>query len=249
MHVGAAERLVVGHFAGRHLHQRRTAEKDLGPVADHHHVITHAGDVRAACRRVTEYQREGRQPQRAVLGEVVEQLAPGHEDLGLRGQVRPARLDDVDDWQPVLAGNRHAPEHLAEGVGVRGSAAHRRVVRDDHRLDAFDDADADHNAAAHRKLRAPRRERTQFQEGRVGVEQQLDTLAGQHLSAATVPGDVLLAAARVGQRQLFGDRVELRDKSLAILEVYRCASVDPVGQDVNQLFLQVTSTSIADTLR
>ncbi len=68
-----------------------------------------------------------------------------------------------------------------------------------------------------------------------GVDEQLDALPSQHLAAATVPGDVLLAAATVGQRQLFGERMELRDESLAILEVYRRAGVDPVGQDVNQL--------------
>ena len=55
MHLGAAERLVVGLLAGGHLHQRRAAEEHLGLLLDHHGVVAHARARRRrrrwSCRR------------------------------------------------------------------------------------------------------------------------------------------------------------------------------------------------------
>ena len=66
---------------------------------------------------------------------------------------------------------------------------------DDQALDALDDADADHHAGADREVGAPRGERAQFEERRVGVEEQFDAFAGGQLAARVVPLDVLGAAA------------------------------------------------------
>ena len=60
VHLGAAERLVVGLLAGGHLHQRRTAEEHLGALLDHDDVVAHARDVGAAGGRVAEHQRDRR---------------------------------------------------------------------------------------------------------------------------------------------------------------------------------------------
>ncbi len=155
MHVGAAERLVIGDLARGHLDQRRTAEEHLGTVAHHHDVVAHARDVRTSRGRVAEDQGQCRQPRCAVLCQVVEQLSAGHEDLCLCGQVGAARLDDVDDGQSVLPRDGHAAEHLAEGIRVRCAAADGGVVGDDHRLDALDHADAYHHATADGELTAP----------------------------------------------------------------------------------------------
>ena len=105
VHLGAAERLVVALLAGRHLHQRRTAEEDLRALLDHHDVVAHARHVRAAGRRVAEHDGDRRDAFRRELGDVVERLPAGDEDLALRRQVGAAGLDQVDDRQPVLAGD------------------------------------------------------------------------------------------------------------------------------------------------
>ena len=82
--------------------------------------------------------------------------------------------------------------------GLLGAAAHGRVVGGDQALDALDDADAGDDAGADGVVAAPGGQRRQLQERRVGVEEQLDPLAGQQLAAGVVALDVLLAAA--GQR-------------------------------------------------
>ena len=102
VHLGAAERLVVGLLAGRHLHQRRAAEEDLRPLADHHHVVAHARHVRAAGGGVAEDQRDGRDAGRGQPGQVAEDPPARDEDLRLGRQVGAAGLDQVDQRQPVL---------------------------------------------------------------------------------------------------------------------------------------------------
>ena len=70
-------------------------------------------------------------------------------------------------------------------------------LADDHALDALDHADARHHAGADRVSRLPHAgERAQLEERGVGVEQQLDALAGGQLAAVVVTLDVLGAAAR-----------------------------------------------------
>ena len=75
VHLGAAERLVVGLLAGGHLHQRRAGEEHLGPLLDHHDVVAHAGQVRAAGGRVAEDERDRRDAGRGQPGEVAERRA------------------------------------------------------------------------------------------------------------------------------------------------------------------------------
>ena len=201
MHLGAAERLVVGLLAGGHLHQRRTAEEDLGLLLHHHGVVAHAGHVGATRGGVAEDQRDRRLLAGAGAGEVAEQLAAGDEDLLLRRQVRAPGLHERDRGQPVLLGDLRGPEDLLDRPRVRGAALHRRVVGADHHLDALDDADAGDDAGADREVRAPRGERGELEERGALVDEQLDALAGQQLAAGVVAGDGLLPAA--------GDRLGL----------------------------------------
>ena len=150
VHLGAAERLVVGLLAGRHLHQRRAAEEHLGLLLDHHRVVAHAGHVGAAGGGVAEHQRDGRVLRGRRPGDVAEQLAARDEDLLLGRQVRAAGLDQRDRREPVLLGDLRGPEDLLDRPRVRGAALHRRVVGGDHALDALDHADAGDHATRRR---------------------------------------------------------------------------------------------------
>jgi len=226
VHVGAAERLVVGVLAGGHLDQRRPAEKDLGLLVHQHRVIAHAGYVGAARGRVAEDQGDSRDARRRQLGEVVEDLARGDEQVRLRGQVRPARLDQVDDRQPVAAGDLERTERLAQRVGVHRTAAHGRVVRDQHALHPGHDADGGDDARAHREAGAPGGQRGQFEHGRVPVDQKLQALPGQQAPAAAVPLGVTRAAARPGQLELLVQRRDGGELPGAVLLVHLARGVD-----------------------
>ena len=94
MHLGAAQRLVVGLLTRRHLHQRRPRKEHLRAFLDHHDVVGHAGDVRAARGGVAEHQRDGRNACRRQPGQVAEALSAGDEDLLLRRQIGAAGLDE-----------------------------------------------------------------------------------------------------------------------------------------------------------
>ena len=157
VHLGAAERLVVGLLAGGHLHQRRAGEEHLRALLDHHDVVGHAGDVGAAGGGVAEHQRDGRDARRRQPGQVAEHLAAGDEDLLLGGQVGAAGLDERDHRQPVLQRNLVGPQHLLQRPRVAGAALDRRVVGHEHALDALDHADAGHHAGADGEVGCPRR--------------------------------------------------------------------------------------------
>src|SRR5262249_41025135 len=134
-------------------------------------------------------------------GQVAEHTAAGDEDLGLRGQVGTARLDQVDQRQAVGPGDLTGPLGLLQRVRVDRAAAYRRIVGDDHTGDVLDNADAGDHARADRVLGAPGREGGQLQERRVPVEQQLDAFAGEQLATGVMAGDVPVPAAFCRLRQ------------------------------------------------
>ena len=204
---GRPAQLLVGRLlAGGHLDQGRPAEEDLGPLLDHHDVVAHARDVGPAGRGVAEDQGHGGHGRRRAAGEVAEGPAPGDEQLGLGGEVGPARLDQVDDRQSVLEGDVRGPGPLAEGVGVHGPAPHRGVVGADEALDPLDHTDADDGGRPHLVLGAPGGQGAQLEEGGVPVEEQLDALPGQQLAPLPVALHVALAPAGPGGGQLLVDR-------------------------------------------
>ena len=198
VHLGAAERLVVGLLAGGHLHQRRAGQEHLGAFLDHHHVVAHAGDVGAAGGGVAEHQRDGGDAGRRQPGQVAEHPPARDEDLLLGGQVRSAGLHQRDQRQPVLQRDLVGAQHLLQRPRVGGAALDGRVVGDQHALDALDHADAGDHAGADVELGAVGGQRAQFQERRIRVDEQFDPLAGGQLAAGVVALDVFRSAA--GQR-------------------------------------------------
>ena len=73
VHVGAAERLVVGDLAGGGLEQRRAGEEGAAAAADHDHVVGQAGHVGAAGGRRAVHDADHRQAGGREAGEVVEE--------------------------------------------------------------------------------------------------------------------------------------------------------------------------------
>ena len=114
VHLGAAERLVVGLLTGGHLHQRRAGQEHLRALLDHHDVIGHSGNVSATGGGVAEHQGDGGDPGRRQPGQVAEHLSAGDEDLLLRGQVRAAGFHQRDHRQPVLQGDLVGPQISSE---------------------------------------------------------------------------------------------------------------------------------------
>jgi len=161
----------------------------------------------------------------------VEDLARADEQVRLRGQVRSARLDQVDDGQPVAAGDLQRAEGLAQRVGVHRPAAHRRVVRDQHAFHPGHDADGGDDARAHRELGAPGGQRGQLEHGRVPVDEQLHARPGQQSAAVAVPLGVPRAAARPGQLELLVQRGDGGELPGPVLPVRLARDLDAGAQD------------------
>ena len=197
VHLGAAELLVVGVLAGRHLHQRRPGEVDLRLVLDHDHVVAHPRDVRAARGRAAEHQADRRDPGLRAPGQVAEPAPAGHEDLRLHRQVGARRLDHRDRRQPVVLGDVGQPPRLPRRHLADRAALDRGLARGDQALDPGHPADPADQPGARRVARhVLAGERAQLEEVRVAIEHQLDPLARQQLAGRPVPAGVLLAAAQ-----------------------------------------------------
>ncbi len=179
-------------------------------------MVGHAGDVGAAGGGVAEDDGDRRDAGGRKPGQITEDGAPGDEDLLLGRQIGTPGLDEADAGQPVGEGDVVGPQGLLQRPGIAGSAAHGRVVGGDQALHAFHRSDAGDEGGADRVVAAPGGERGEFEEGRVGIEEQLDALAGEQLAALAVPFDVLRPAARERLRVLGVEVGELREHGLAV---------------------------------
>ena len=200
VHVGAAERFGVDDFAGRRLHQRRTAEEDRALFLDDDRLVAHRRHVRAAGRARAHDDRDLRNAERAHARLVVEDAAEViaiRKHLVLQRQERTAGIDEVDAGQAVLERDLLRAQMLLHRDRKIRAALDRRVVGDDEHLDAVDAADAGDDAGARRLVlvHAVRGERREFEERRARIEQRADALARQQLAALGVLRARLLAAA------------------------------------------------------
>jgi hypothetical protein len=161
----------------------------------------------------------------------MEDPAGRDEQVGLRRQVRAARLDQVHHRQPVDPGDLQGAQRLAQRVRVHRAAAHGRVVRDDHALDAGDHADAGHHGGPDGEFGAPGGEGRQLEERAVRVQQELDPLAGQQPAPVTVPPLVAFAAAGDGQLDLLSQLVQHGELCGPVGAVSLAVQVDMRGED------------------
>ena len=201
MHLRAAQALFLGVFAGGHLDQWRPTQKHLGLAADHDVVVAHAGLVGAACGGGAKHHRDGRDAQLGQLGDLVEQPAALGEVANLAAdrrlgvavtriaaQVGAGGFDELDIGHAVDARDLQAAHQLLGVKGVEGAGPHRRVVTQDHALDALDHADADDEARADVEAGSPGRHRADFEERRIAVQHQRNALAQWQLAALAQPG-------------------------------------------------------------
>ena len=228
--VGAAELLRRHLLARRRLHERRAADEDRACALDDDRLVAHRRDIRPAGRARAHHGCDlgyaGRGETGLVVEDPAEVLAVG-EDLGLKRQERPSRVDEVDARQPVLLGHLLRAEVLLDGEREIRSTFDRSVVGDDHALAALDDADARHDPGGRRLavVQVPGGESRELEEGRVGVAEPIDALAGSELAARAMPLERLLTAA-LGHES----------RALAQLGHELVHPLPPAGEDVRVAF-------------
>ena len=128
---------------------------------------------------------------------------------GVTAQIRARRFDELDIRQPVDARD-FEPAHQFLGVElVERTGAHRRVVPEDHALDAGDLPDPDDEAGANRVVGAPGRQRADLEKGTVAIERQGDAFSDRHLAALGEARHGLLTAAAFDLAQQAVDDLEL----------------------------------------
>ena len=184
-------------------------EKDPGPSLDHDRVVAHAREVGAAGGRGAEHDADGRDALGRELGQAAELLPPGHEDVGLAGQVGSPRLDQEDEREAVGLGHVHGAEQLLDRRGAGRSSPHRRVVGDEQALGVGDLAQRHGHPAPEGVVGLQAGERAQLENGSAGIDQSLDALAHHQLAARPVPFDI--ARAPAGQH-LVVQRADVRDQ-------------------------------------
>ena len=148
VHLGAAELLGGDDFAGRGADQRRPAEKDRPLPAYDDQLVRHRRHIGAPRRTRAhdegDLRNAGRREARLIVEDAPEMIAVG-KDLVLGRQKRPARIDEIEAGQPVVAGDLLRPQVLLDGHREIGAALDRRVIGDDDAFAAHDPPDAGDN--------------------------------------------------------------------------------------------------------
>ena len=163
-------------------------------------------------------------------GEVAKPLSTDDEHLGLIGEVRPTRLDEIDQGEAVLAGDVHDAQRLRHRVAVHRTGLAGRVVGEDGALHPLDHPDAGDHVGAEVLVGAPGRQRRQLEERGVAIEEELDSLPGQELAPFTMTGHVLLATTLAGLLHQGLEFGQLRLHGGAVGPVLLGTGIDPGGQ-------------------
>src|SRR6185503_4178267 len=116
------------------------------------------------------------------------------------------------------------------------AALDRRVVGHDHARRALDPADAGHDPGARRLLvvQAVRGEGAQLEEGRAGVEEEVDPLAHGQLAALAMSGDGLVVPASPTLRDGRSPGAKLLDEGrhpVKMRLLIRAVRVEPGPED------------------
>ena len=112
---GAAEVLLVGHFAGGRVHQRRAGQRRHAVLLDADHIVGHAGHVGAARRGRPVQHGNGRYAGGAQPRQAVEHAAAGGPQLDLVfHQVRAGAFHQMDERQFLAYGDLQGAERLVQ---------------------------------------------------------------------------------------------------------------------------------------
>ncbi len=200
MHIGPAQFFGTHHFTGGGLDQRRAAQKDGALVLDDHRLLAHRRHVGATGGARTHHAGDLRDAQRRQVGLVVEdpaEVVAIGKHLVLQRQVGAARVHQVQAGQMVLQGHFLRAQVFLDRHRIVGAALDGGIVGHDHAGTSVDAADAgDHAAGRHLALvHVVGGQQGQFEEGRSGIDQQIDPLAHQQLAACHMLAARRLAAA------------------------------------------------------
>jgi len=195
--IAAPEVLGADRLSCRRLHQRRTAEEDRALLLDDDGFVRHRRHIGAAGGARAHHDGDLGDPRRRHAGLVEEdpaEVLAVREHVRLMRQVRPPRIHQVNAGEMVFRRHLLRPKVLLDGHRVIGAALDGRVVGDDHRLAAVDEADARQQAGAVNValVHAERRERADLEKRRSGIDQPRHAFAGEQLS----PSDVAFARFR-----------------------------------------------------
>ena len=192
MGLGPAQFLGRNDLAGGGLHQGRAGQEDGALVPHDDRLVRHGRHIGAAGGGQTHDTGDlgdalGAHP-RLIEEDAAEVVAVG-EDLGLVRQVGPARVHQIDARQAVLLGYLLGAQVLLHRHGEVGAAFNRRVVGDDHHLATRDAADPRDHAGGRgfAVVHGVGGQLADLQEGRAGIQQPLDPVAGQQLAAGHMP--------------------------------------------------------------
>ena len=155
------------------------------------------------------------------------------EDLVLQRQERAAGIDQIDAGQMVLARDLLGAQMLLHRHRVVGAALDGGVVGDHHAFAAADAADAGDQARGRNvaAVHAVGGERRQLEKRAAGIEQQIDPLAGEQLSAGGMPRPRLLAAAAHRHVELFAQVSDQRLHGGGVARELGRARVDAGWED------------------
>ena len=214
VHLGAAEFLFGGDFAGRGLQQRRPGEKRARAAAHHHDVVGQPGLVGAAGGRRAVRHRHHRQAGRRQPRQIAKDVAAADKILdAVAQQIGAGAFDQLHVRQLVLQRQFLHPQRLVEADRLQRAGIDAGIVGADHAADAGDEADAgDQPAAGHAlvgvgNVEPVTRERREFDEGRAGIEHQRHPLARQQLPALV---KAVLGRGRRRARPFFQRRASAR---------------------------------------
>ena len=140
------------------------------------------------------------------------------EDLVLIGQVRTARIDQIDAGKRAFLGDFLRPQVFFHGHRVIGAAFDRRVIGDDHDILPHDATDPrDHARAGGRvPVHAMRRRRADFQKRAARVQQVCNPFARRHFPARDVTLHRFFSAPRSSGHGCIPHGVEHGEMGLAI---------------------------------
>ncbi|MBA7652319.1 hypothetical protein ES703_60149 [subsurface metagenome] len=215
MHVGTAELFGGHHFAGGRLHQRRATEEDSALIAHDDALVRHRRHISAAGGAGAHHDRDLGNALRGHIRLIVEDAAKVplvRKDLVLHRQEGAAGIHHVDARQIVLPRDVLGAQMLLHRHRIVGAALDGGIVGHDHAFPPRNPAHTgDHARRMHiAAIEAVGRQRRQFQEGRAGIDEEIDAVARQHLAARgmALAGDLAAAAGHFLQLvPQFGDKL------------------------------------------
>ena len=200
MHIRAAQGFGINRLAGRRFYQGRSGEVDGAAAFHNHRLVRHRRNVGAAGRAGAHHRGDLRDSvgghSRLIAKDSPEVVAV-RKNFRLPLQERAAGIGQINARQPAGGGDFLRAQVLLDGQRIIRAALHGRVVGDDHAGAAANPTRPANNPGGGqgRIVNLVRRELTDFQKRRAGIQQRVDALARGHLAAGAMARQCGVAAA------------------------------------------------------